>query len=118
MVSLLAIGFVQVSLCTVRQLLALCPPLKSSSFNLRGTPIPILGWCISFYGDSQPMKKTMSYQVVREEGARSIPVGFKNRLLSHRRANKVCRWLNNRGLDVRVREFGAIYLPKPCRAFF
>lgn len=63
------------------------------------------------------MKKTMSYQVVRDESLRSTPLGFKNRLLSWRRANKVCRWLIARGHDVRVREFGAIYLPKPCRVF-
>ena len=49
-----------------------------------------------------------AYEVVREIGMRSISIGYKARLMSKRRANKVCRFLQARGHDVRIRYFGVI----------
>lgn len=62
-------------------------------------------------------RKRKAYQVVREEGMRSIQIGWKGRLFGKHRANSICRFLRARGHDVRVRCFGEIVLPNPCRLF-
>jgi|GEM_PF-6590997 len=63
------------------------------------------------------LKKRKAYEVVREEGMRSIPLGWRGRLFGKRRAEKICRFLCRRGHDVRIRYFGEIWLPEPVRLF-
>lgn len=63
------------------------------------------------------LKTRKAFQVMREEGLRSIQIGWKGRLLSKRRANKVCRFLSRRGHDVRVRFFGEIVMPETPHLF-
>lgn len=63
------------------------------------------------------LKRRQAYQVMREEGMRSIQIGWKGRLLSKHRANKVCRFLSQRGHDVRVRYFGEIVMSETPRLF-
>lgn len=63
------------------------------------------------------LKRRKAFQVMREEGLRSIQIGWKGRLLSKRRAHKVCRFLSQRGHDVRVRFFGEIVMPETPRLF-
>lgn len=65
------------------------------------------------------MKYTLrqAYEVVLEKGMRSVGIGFKGRLVSRQRANKIRRFLEKRGHDVRVRYFGKISLPANVRAF-
>lgn len=63
------------------------------------------------------LKKRKAFQVVLDEGLRTIQIGFKGRLFGKRRANRVCRFLTSRGHDVRVRYFGEIVLPKSPRLF-
>jgi hypothetical protein len=62
-------------------------------------------------------RKRQAYQVVREEGARSIHLGWKGRVLGWRRANRIRRFLVRRGHDVRVRHFGIIVMPVSPRLF-
>lgn len=59
----------------------------------------------------------MAYEVVREIGMESIPIGYKRRLLGKRRAERVFQFLLKRGIDVRIRCFGKIYMPESPRLF-
>lgn len=70
---------------------------------------PVLG---SSNRKEPKLKRRQAYQVVREDGLRSVKIGWKGRLLSKRRASKVCRFLSQRGHDVRVRYFGEIVMPE------
>lgn len=63
------------------------------------------------------LKRRRAYEVVREEGMRSVQIGWKGRLFGKRRANKVCWFLSKRGHDVRVRYFGEIVMPESPRLF-
>lgn len=62
-------------------------------------------------------KRRKAYQVVRDEGMRTIQIGYKGRLFSRRRANRVCKFLLARGHDVRIRCIGEIVMPKTPRLF-
>ena len=63
------------------------------------------------------LNRRKAYQVVRDEGLRTIGIGWKARLFSKRRAHKVCRFLLSRGHDFRVRYFGVVVMPKSPRLF-
>lgn len=58
-----------------------------------------------------------AYQVMLEDGARSIQIGWKGRLVSRHRANRIRRFLQRRGHDVRVRYFGKVVMPQAPRLF-
>lgn len=66
---------------------------------------------------SSTLKRRKAYQVVRDAGMLSVHIGWRGRLLSKRRADKVCRFLQRRGHEVRVRYFGEIVLPATPRLF-
>ncbi len=61
--------------------------------------------------------RRQAYQVVQEEPGRSVPLGFKCRLLSRARANRISKFLRRRGHDVRLRYFGVIVMPQAPRLF-
>ena len=54
------------------------------------------------------LKCFKAFQVVRDEGLRTIQLGWKGRLFGRRRAERICRFLQRRGHDVRVRYFGEL----------
>jgi hypothetical protein len=59
------------------------------------------------------IKWRMAYQVVIDEGAKTIQIGHKARLYGKRKADKVCKFWCDKGLDARVRCFGKIIMPEP-----
>lgn len=63
------------------------------------------------------MIRRNAYQVVLDIGMSARQVGWKGRLLSKRRANRVCRFLQRRGHAARVRHFGRIVMPAAPRLF-
>lgn len=59
-----------------------------------------------------------AYQVLFESsGPNDKAIGFKNRLVSFRRAHRIAKFLRERGHQIRVRYFGEINLPIPNRGF-
>lgn len=62
-------------------------------------------------------KRRKAFQVVRDEGMRTVQIGYKGRLFSKRRASRVCKFLLARGHDVRIRCIGEIVMPKSPRLF-
>ena len=63
------------------------------------------------------LRRRMAWQVVREDGLRSMVLGHKCRLVSYRRARRICAFLRQRGHDVRIRRFGIIVMPRAARMF-
>lgn len=64
---------------------------------------------------SKKLTRRKAYQVVRDEGLRTIPIG--TRIVSKQRAQRICLFLMKRGHDVRVRYYGEIVLPNTVRNF-
>lgn len=63
------------------------------------------------------ISKRMAYQVVYDTGRWTNHIGYKGRLMSKRRANRVCKFLKARGLDVWVRTWGQVHLQPDTRLF-
>lgn len=63
------------------------------------------------------LSRRRSYQVVLDAGAFTLPIGWKHRLVSRRRAERICRFLQRRGVVARVRYFGEIVMPMSPRLF-
>lgn len=56
------------------------------------------------------LKRREAFQVIREEGLRSIQIGWKGRLLSKRRAHRVCAKLARKAAHkkIGVRHYGSL----------
>lgn len=61
--------------------------------------------------------KRMAYQVVIDVGRDTRHIGNKGRLVSRRRANRICKFLTKRGHDVWMRRFGTINIYPGARLF-
>jgi hypothetical protein len=59
----------------------------------------------------------MAYQVVIDVGRDTKHIGHKTRLVSKRRANRICKFLVSRGHDVWVRRFGTVNIEPGTRLF-
>ena len=63
------------------------------------------------------LKRRMAYEVVIDDGAQTMRIGWKGRLFGKHRAGKICSFLRKRGCDARVRIFGQIVMPDIPRLF-